>query len=279
MHGSYDALRLALVADAIGDGFQPRARLRPGMSLLAWAPSDDPAGSVLLMDVLSEPSLPLPGNAESVAVSAKWAASLVVAERLTLGMDSVFAGLIGETAVPQFVPVDVLAVFDVAASKGNSIGFLSSDGIVGLRASEEAKSRILVHLANDQLLLAPKQPVTLAGNPHMGWWYFDPLTGRVRDEFENGRHQELVQNEVNLGTTLQSAGRFRLLGQRICNAMLGSVGVAGLAVLLSGNPAGAEAVRSVADVGAKIVESRERVRRIGEAIRGVSGSGGACGPK
>jgi hypothetical protein len=271
--GSFEILRQALVAEAAGGEAPRRARLRPGLSLLAWSPNADPAGADLMMDLLSDPSLPLLGGTETPKDGADWSAATVMAERLVVGMNRLFAGLLGFEDVPGFAPVDVLAVFDAAASEAVPVGWLEAGGIEGLRASEEAKARLARNLEEGRAVLVPARAVLVAGEERLGWWLLDPRTGLVRDEFEDGRHQG-GEYAVTQQPSRQAAPTFRMrVGCTVARTFSVVSIVLGLA---SGNVAGAQESTRVLWQEARMAEAAEKARRAAEGARDAAG-GGACG--
>src|SRR5690606_29977057 len=140
----------------------------------------------------------LPGDPGDPSAATAWAVSSVIAERLVVGMDRLFLGLLGETDVPPFVPADVVAVFDGARQQGIELAWLEppAGAAAGIDGSAEAIARMDAHLAAGRTLLVPRRAVTVGTEPLRGWWMIDPVTGALRDQLETGRHQETTEYTV-----------------------------------------------------------------------------------
>jgi hypothetical protein len=70
--------------------------------------------------------------------------------------------------------VEIVAVTDPAAL--DSLGH-GADAVARMRAAVEAGLAVVV----------PAAPVSIGGREVAGWWLVDPVSGRVRDEMDNGR--------------------------------------------------------------------------------------------
>ncbi|MEZ5669923.1 MAG: hypothetical protein R3F55_21310 [Alphaproteobacteria bacterium] len=212
------------------------------------------------------------------AAGALWAASGVLAERLTVGVDRLLLPVMGEADVPPFVPVDVAAVFEAAAAAGEAPAWLGPGDAPALGGSDEAVARIRTHLAEGRLVFAPPRPAMVADAALLGWWTFDPVTGAVRDEMENGRHQSGTEYQATNEPARRSTPAYRSLGRRVLCTMNRAVGVISLVLGLSGSPEAMQGAWQAAKVEAKIARAAEETRRRGQraaAMQGACGAGGA----
>src|SRR5262249_26891962 len=112
----------------------------------------------------------LADNAAEESVAKKLTASLAAGTITTVGIQDVVQG-----ASAQGIAM-------VAISSAN-VGALDP-----LSISANAKARITAAVAQGHVVLAPARPVTVGGQPVVGWVDHDPSTGYTTGTMENGAH-------------------------------------------------------------------------------------------
>lgn len=270
LHSVWEPYRAALFAAAAPVGAPRMLALRPGLTLLGWVPAageDNLAQADLMMDVLTDPAMTPPGWKGDRRAAIAWAVGTVVAERLTIGMERLFPALVGIADVPAFRPLDVPVVFDAARSQGVPLAWLGPDAPDGplVEGSEEAIARIRAHSAAGLSLLVPTRAVATGGGTVLGWWLLDPATGALRDEFENGRHADMVERPITEEPARKSTPAYRSLGQRVCLMVNRAIGVISLGIAIaSGDPSALKGAWTAGRAERKVARAIERTRRTAE---------------
>ncbi len=102
----------------------------------------------------------------------------------------------------EALPQSVATIFQQAENQGiplTSLTHLTLAQVNDLPLSADAKARISEELQLPQnLIIIPTKPVTLNGQPVIGWLISNMLTGQTVDEMESGQHQSLVEYAYTL---------------------------------------------------------------------------------
>ncbi|MGI8483169.1 MAG: hypothetical protein ACR2OU_02770, partial [Thermomicrobiales bacterium] len=117
---------------------------------------------------------------------------------------------------PDLSALNVGTVFAEAAKNGVAIVVVNDAASLGrLMVSPEAERRISKALETGLAVIVPEQPVEIAGHAVSAWWLVDPLTGRTRDETEQGRGFASGGIPGNTGAARFAAPEYGLLIARI----------------------------------------------------------------
>lgn len=87
----------------------------------------------------------------------------------------------------------------IAAAEGMGVGIgatLPGDAIEGRGLSDLALRTLSAALTEGWVAIGPERPVLIRGTERIGWWLFDPATGRVIDRMDDGRGVAMVENAL-----------------------------------------------------------------------------------
>jgi hypothetical protein len=88
--------------------------------------------------------------------------------------------------------ISVGSVMDAVSDSGIGLRLIDTvESAAELPYEPEARSVLERSVAEGWLAVAPERPVAIDGRERVGWWLIDPLSGRVSDQFEDGRGSEL----------------------------------------------------------------------------------------
>lgn len=209
-------------------------------------------GSRLILDMLHVPAGPIHGTAAAAAD----AVASVAAE-------SLLASLLGdEGSLDAGDSWDVLEVARLAGIPFVSYGPGDLPAVSG--ASAEAHARMEDRLAAGLHLLTPSRVPAIDGIERTAWWLIDPVSGVVRDEHEDGRHQQLTEERI-----AQEPGRRarRPLHEHwACRLVLRAVGSSMLVLFLATGGTDPSSLAGIKGGGLMSLDSRERQRRTEKAV-------------
>ncbi len=81
----------------------------------------------------------------------------------------------------------ISGIFEVAVTSGLDVTVLTSVADLGeIEADAASRSYLTTALNAGLYVVVPEQPVERDGEPVLGWWIVDPVTGRTRDQLHNG---------------------------------------------------------------------------------------------
>jgi hypothetical protein len=130
-------------------------------------------------DVVGQPAAAAPGVVAGVLSH--------VMERIAMGAavpageEDISVGVILERAAEAGIPTVVLA---------------PGDRIDGLALDTVARTTLGAALDAGWVAIGPERPVSIASAERIGWWLFDPATGRVVDRLDDGRGIAMVENAL-----------------------------------------------------------------------------------
>ena len=79
------------------------------------------------------------------------------------------------------------AIFAAAAEGNIEIRVIATTAdLDAVDADAQSRSLIAAALEAGNVVVAPVQPVTVGGEPVLGWWIVDPATGRTSDQLQDG---------------------------------------------------------------------------------------------
>ncbi|NUM47307.1 MAG: hypothetical protein HUU38_21620 [Anaerolineales bacterium] len=170
-----------------------------------------------------------PGQAQAAAFTAQWMKA--VGESYFEG-DAIYR-LTGE------FPLTISRIFDEMGGQGIApIWLTPSDvNLLSLYFPDSASTAYAKQaLIEGKSILIPSSPVTIDGEPVLGWWEVDPQTGMVDSVFENGLHLSLVEYEmisvlVDFAFLLKDAGEIQESVKKLWTCIVKAVVPA-----LQGNP-------------------------------------------
>lgn len=230
LSGSLDALLRTFPSVRLDAGGEAAERTGPGLVLAGMevvAQDDGTPGNRLVFDALHVPGL-APGTVQSAAQDAY---SIMLAE-------GVMAELAG--AEPN-ESAGVDAVLRAASAADVPLVGLAPGADVTIEgATPEAIARIEQRLTEGFSVLTPSQAVERGDEWVTGWLAIDSDDGRVRDQYQNGRHADLTEEGGQQGAAMS---RWQATKQGACR--LGRLFmVAGAIVLMpiAGPDAAAEVV-------------------------------------
>lgn len=187
---SFFTARRALFA-SIDSAHTPIDAVRPGVNLagLTWhsIPGKSATGATLIMDAAADHAAPVGALASDTIA---WGVSSLLAERLSTDGPRALSTPRDDRAIGR----DVLDVFDWAP-KENIVAKIvrSPQDLSGMSIPEDARARIDASLAAGSVAYVPARAVTLDdANTYYGWWTIG-ADGMVRDEMQNGRHQDMEE--------------------------------------------------------------------------------------
>jgi hypothetical protein len=70
------------------------------------------------------------------------------------------------------------------------------DDLEALGLAPLARSTLAAALADGWVAIGPERPVDIGGMQRIGWWLFDPVTGRLIDRMDDGRGIAFVENTL-----------------------------------------------------------------------------------
>lgn len=173
---------------AIGYWSYPSA---PNITVFHAAPpsaESDGAKASLTADLVHRrrTSLPLMDGAPSTTVHPLVLSGVLdaVAEQMLLAPETR-----GESAeVPSYATgPSISGIFEAAVSSGLNVKVLASATDLGeVEADAASQGYMTAALDAGLYVVVPEQPVERDGEPVLGWWIVDPVTGRTRDQLHNG---------------------------------------------------------------------------------------------
>jgi hypothetical protein len=272
-HRTYDALRLALFAEASGAGAPPIIRVRPGVSLvgIVWRSGDGASAAPvasLVMDLASDHALP-DGAAPEAAI--RWGTSSLLAEREVTNARPMMSAVAKGGPVTDAPMRDVFSVFAAARASGAPV-LVRTDRDVPASVSPDATARLAQSLAGGAVALAPAGPV--GANREYGWWIVGP-DGGVRDEMQNGRHQEEEGYLARVWRAVRQSPRIRQIGCAVFAAGF-SASVAGAAVAEGGEAA--EYVSESSEILSAEKELLDKEKEFDEVAKTCGELGGGNAP-
>lgn len=214
----------------------------------------------LVLDALLVPARP-PTN---VAAAARDAAASLAAEEMLVG-------LVGGDPAPL---EDVPTVFAAAKAAGTPwMALRPGDAQRPTGASAAALARIERQLGAGHWVMTPAIAPSQGETTSTAWWFIDPVTGVVRDEHENGRHDMMAEYG---GQNAQTSSRWGSFCNFAWGLRRGFVIAAAALFIGTGGAVGGEALKAVV----KIVEAQQKGGKTAEeALRiGCPRQGGAVGP-
>lgn len=211
----------------------------PNIVAITVSPSLDPSGAPRAefgIDILYRSYGTVPVAGQSVAAAPGLLAGVLshVAERILLG-----DALPATGPQPDHRPVSVGAVFEAARQGGVALRVLR--GVVvpaDLAYPREALATLRVSLADGWIVIAPQQPVSIAGEQRIGWWLVNAATGRTVDQMDDGRGAAVDQYAVTLTPTQVAAASVARAGLWKCVVGAVFVSASVLAAGLGGEAGG-----------------------------------------
>jgi transglutaminase-like putative cysteine protease len=226
VHSCYYLLRRALLDDSTAVPATLVAT-RPSLSLLGFGLTSNTPGAVRsrpLIDVASDHTLALaaPG-ADAVSARASFAVASLLAERTLVDGSAILSGKGGPDDIAH-ADNDVLGIFDAARRAEVALDLLHpADAANGqtLGASPEARARVAARLAAGDAVLVPSRALEDAAPENFGWWVVDPSDGSIRDEMQDGRHQDLPEEAAeNKEVVEETAPIMRTFGKKIASYVI-----------------------------------------------------------
>jgi hypothetical protein len=271
-HRTYSPLRRAIFAQTNGAPGAAIVNVRPGVSLfgIVWRPnSASPASPVpsLVMDVASDHALP-DGATPETAV--QWGTSALLAERYATAAQLMLSAVAKGGNVGEVANGDVVGVFAAARRAAVPSMLVRTDRDIASSVPPDVKTRLAQALSNGRVALAPAKPVVIDNEAEYGWWLVGP-DGSVRDEMQNGRHQEVAEYTGPTANAARSAPRIRLVG---CVVTMAFVAASALATVTSSGHESFEAGDQTADLmetGTEIEEKQNQFDEAGETCQMLSG--------
>lgn len=92
---------------------------------------------------------------------------------------------------------NVLSIFKAAKDQGIKTKVFGSRNIQEINTgdySEEAKIRISNSVSRGNIVLIPSRSVLIQDTKKIGWLEIDPISGKLIDTFEDGRHLSILEN-------------------------------------------------------------------------------------
>lgn len=111
---------------------------------------------------------------------------------------TILGGLIalGDAEAPADLVLGTSLLFEQAERAGVTLVVLRDSSTVGSQIPPDARARLQGMLIAGHLIVAPQQPVSVAGAPRMAWWAVDLATGHTIAVTDEGLHQALVEASV-----------------------------------------------------------------------------------
>lgn len=114
-----------------------------------------------------------------------------VIERLTMGAGDAAGSPTNDG------DVSVGAILDRAAAQGvATVVTAPGDDLVATALDTPARTTLLAALDAGWVAIGPERPVVVGDRERIGWWLFDPVTGRVIDRLDDGRGIAMVENAL-----------------------------------------------------------------------------------
>ncbi len=165
-----------------------------------------------------------------------------VVERITMGVGDPRGGPVEEQAV------SVGAILEAAADQGiGTTVVLAGDDAAALPFSSTARATLDAALAAGWVAIGPERGVVVGGAERVGWWLFDPTTGRVIDRLDDGRGIAMVENALARYAAFLASHPYIKLG--LCIALTVKA-LHGLLEGMSGGNPGAFALATAGAAGA-----------------------------
>ena len=131
--------------------------------------------------------------------------------------------------------VSVGAIFDLAASQALATKLIRpTDSITDLAWPADTLGVLRKTLNSGLVVIAPERPVTIGGAERIGWWTFDPMTGTVADELDDGRGVAMLEYIGNVLKSFFARHPYIKLG--VCIALTLKTMVSMLQGLSGGSP-------------------------------------------
>jgi hypothetical protein len=112
-------------------------------------------------------------------------------ERIVMG-----AGAATDDA-PDDEALSVGVLLGRAAAAGIGISVTRpADDIDTLGLAPVARATFAAALADGWVAIGPERPVAIEGEERIGWWLFDPVSGRLIDRMDDGRGIAIVENTL-----------------------------------------------------------------------------------
>ncbi len=239
----------------------------PNVTVFHIAPPaiDEPdATTTLSVDLLyrQRTSLPLAGVDASSAVHPLVLSGILdaVAEATLLlpivGGEAEVADASGVAIGPTIGDVFAAAEPDVGVAVLTSAADLAT-----IEADPRSQGYITAALNAGLYVIVPQGPVDVRGEPVLGWWIVDPLTGRTRDQLQNGMASASITLPVRSAAAFQELAEYSFLNRAVswiasnavnlaCMAMGASVGMIGATIIIdAGRGGGAGTAAAEAALG------------------------------
>ena len=174
-----DALRHLVGADLAADlGVRP---FDDTPAIGSWVYQPTPQGYDLSLDIWHRS-----GGALGIAGSAPIAPPAMMMGILPHVIERIASGDPPGTEQPAGKPVSVGAIFEAAAAQGIPLRVLSGtvppDAVLG----PEHLALLGPALESGKVVVVPERAVMVGGQPRLGWWIVDPVTGGAIDQREDG---------------------------------------------------------------------------------------------
>lgn len=148
-----------------------------------------------------------------------------VAERLLV------EGLFSLPEAPPLIAVSVGLVFEQAAADGVPVITLQPDSREAMPdVPPSVRAHIDAALDLGRVVIVPARRVTVAGEPHIGWWEIDPESGHTVDRLDNGRSASLGEIALLLWRVIKATACYRAVGSAVLfvvRAAMGSIDTVG----------------------------------------------------
>jgi hypothetical protein len=138
----------------------------------------DARGAVLSregFDIVANPVAPRPGaTADASALRVRQGVADSVAESILMGAVSGIAGRPTESTADAFAEAR-----GRGAAPWVTVRSVEEDGFKRLRLPDDARARLAQDLRAGYVVVAPAEPVVVAGRATSAWWRIDPRSGQV----------------------------------------------------------------------------------------------------
>ncbi len=254
---NYYKVRRALFAASEPSAPAQISTVQPGISVLAfvWGPpagaSPTPSAS-FFMDVASDHALPSQGGStDGVA----WGVSSLLAERFILYGQAMLTTATGGGAVDQMRIGDVIGIFNVLGKQNVGTTVVRSPSDVGaITTTADTKARLSDALTGGSVAFAPTGSVGVTAPDQYGWWNIGQ-DGSVRDEMQDGRHDEVVEEGENMSFVARVAKFFCKNGRLVRGAVMAASIVGAMSGEAEGSNQLAEQMRAEQEMEEAIEKS------------------------
>lgn len=174
-----DVMRHLLGAGLCGDlGVRP---FDDTPAISSWSFQPTPQGYESGLDIWHRS-----GGALAIAGSETLAPPAMIMGVLPHVMERIATGDPVWTEQPAGMPVSVGAIFEAAAAQAIPLRVLSSGVPSDAGLGPEHVALLGPTLEAGYLVVIPERAVTVGGQPRLGWWIIDPVTGAAIDQREDG---------------------------------------------------------------------------------------------